>query len=239
MPTVDTSLQQLTTFAIAPTTWLDVLLNFVVAIIYAFLVSVIYRQCRGLNASSTFIQTLYLLTLVICMVMMVILSVRGNAAVAVAFGLVGALSITRFRTIVKDNRDTAFIFLSVAAGMAAGTNRWWIGFTGLSIIGLTLMLLQSAPWRRGRQRVITRVVFRPSTTEKEDTMPDIVNILAQLGTRIDMLHVRTIKLGELIEATYAITLRKNIDAALAIKQLLNLPCVDNVNIYNPEELNEP
>ncbi len=221
------------------TTWIDALLNFIVAVAYAFFVSMIYRHCRGLHANRSFIQTLYMLTIIITLIMMVIVSVRGLAAMAVAFGLMGALSIIRFRTVVKDNRDTAFVFLAVGVGMAAGTGKWWLGFTGLAVVGVTLLLLENAPWGRGRRSVIVKLTFRPSGADQDDVTANISNMLAQLGKRIHMIHVRTIRLGELIETTSAMSLLTSVTPNYAVEQLLRIDGVDSVNVFNPQDLQEP
>jgi len=54
-----------------------------------------------------------------------------------------------------------------------------------------------------------------------------------------MIHVRTIRLGELIETTYALNLYKNITPNYAIEQILAISGVDSVNIFNPQDLQEP
>jgi hypothetical protein len=66
-----------------------------------------------------FLATLVLLSLLIALVTLVI----GNN-IARAFSLVGALAIVRFRTVVEDTRDTAFVIYAVVMGMAAGTGYW-------------------------------------------------------------------------------------------------------------------
>ena len=71
---------------------------------------------KGLSYSQSFTQTILLVALIVSIVMMTI-----GSNVARAFALVGALSIIRFRTVVKDTRDTAFVFAALAVGMAAGT----------------------------------------------------------------------------------------------------------------------
>ena len=70
---------------------------------------------RRREETATLPTTLVLLTIVIAMVTLVI----GNN-MARAFGLVGALSIVRFRTVVEDTRDTAFVIFAVVVGMAIG-----------------------------------------------------------------------------------------------------------------------
>ncbi len=239
MPETDAEFLQWAAYNVAATTWIDILLNFLIAVVYGFFVSMIYRHCRGLHANRSFIQTLYMLTLIITLIMMVILSVKGTAAVAVAFGLMGALSIIRFRTIVKDNRDTAFVFLAVGVGMASGTGKWWVGFIGLAVIGLTLILLDNAPWGSSRGRVIIKMTFRPSFDDASSVSRKISNVLSQLGNKQQMMHIRTIRLGEMIEATYAINLFPNVEPNYVIQQLLNITGVDSVNVFNPDELQEP
>ena len=75
-------------------------------------------------------------SVIVCMVIMII----GNS-LARAFALVGALSIIRFRTVVKDTKDTAYIFWSLAAGMAAGTGSYFLAISGTIIITSIALIL--------------------------------------------------------------------------------------------------
>src|SRR4051812_18029219 len=81
---------------------------------------------RGRSAPAAMTPTLVPRAVLISMVTLVI----GNS-VARAFSLVGALAIVRFRTIVEDTRDTAFVIFAVAVGMAVGA-----GFLLIPIIGI-------------------------------------------------------------------------------------------------------
>lgn len=80
--------------------------------------------------AAMFLSTLVLLTVLIAMVTLVI----GNS-VARAFGLVGALSIVRFRTVVDDTRDTAFVIFAVIVGMAIGAGAWLVPVAGIPLVG--------------------------------------------------------------------------------------------------------
>ena len=237
MQPTDTDITNWSMLALSPASWLDIVLNFGVALVFAFVINIIYRLCRGVHATRSFLQTLYMLTFIITLVIMVILSVRGAAGVAVAFGLMGALSIIRFRTIVKDNRDTAFVFLAVGAGMAAGAGVWLIGFIGIAVIGLTLLLIETAPWHGGRRQVVVKIRFRPSA--EGDQPPHLLNALKQFGSRVNMLHVRTLRLGELLEATYSMALFHHIDEASLIAEMLKTKEVEDLSVFNAEELEEP
>ena len=75
-------------------------------------------------------------SVIVCMVIMII----GNN-LARAFALVGALSIIRFRTVVKDTKDTAYIFWSLASGMATGTGSYFLAIAGNTILSLIAYIL--------------------------------------------------------------------------------------------------
>ncbi|MDP7063007.1 MAG: DUF4956 domain-containing protein [Planctomycetota bacterium] len=94
---------------------LSLLLAFVIGQVLAW---VYLRIHSGLSYSRTFTQSLVLLTMVVALVMFVI----GNSIVT-AFGLIGALAIIRFRNVLKDTRDTAFVFFALVLGMAVGSQR--------------------------------------------------------------------------------------------------------------------
>src|SRR5207253_3672573 len=87
-----------------------------VALALGCLVAWIYRRTRqGNEVAASFPVTLVLLSVLIAMVTQVI-----GDNVARAFSLVGALSIVRFRTVVRDTQDTAFVIFAVVVGMAIG-----------------------------------------------------------------------------------------------------------------------
>ena len=96
------------------------------------MISIVYKKThKGLSYSQSFMITNIFVAVIVCMVIMII----GNS-LARAFALVGALSIIRFRTVVKDTKDTAYIFWSLAAGMAAGTSSYFLAFAGTAIISV-------------------------------------------------------------------------------------------------------
>lgn len=98
------------------------------------------RTSRSSELSVSFPATLVLLSVLIAMVTQVI-----GDNVARAFSLVGALSIVRFRTVVRDTRDTAFVIFAVVVGMASGAHNLWVGLFGLLVAGLAAFLLAARP----------------------------------------------------------------------------------------------
>lgn len=96
---------------------LDILLTVVVTTLCMFVISKTYQVThRGTSYAQTYIHALFLMALCTGIVMMII-----GSNIARAFSLVGALSIIRFRTAVKDVRDTAYLFFAIVVGMGCGT----------------------------------------------------------------------------------------------------------------------
>ncbi|MFM8579880.1 MAG: DUF4956 domain-containing protein, partial [Planctomycetaceae bacterium] len=88
-------------------------------------------------------------TLVLMSVQIALVSIVIGSSVARAFSLVGALSIVRFRTVVDDTRDTAFVIFAVVEGMAAGAGLFVVGALGLPMVGLLALGMDRILDRRG------------------------------------------------------------------------------------------
>lgn len=115
----------------------DILLNFLTAAVIGAVIYLSYRLSHsGAAYSARFNVSLVMLTLVTTLVMNVI----GNN-IALSLGMVGALSIVRFRTAIKDPRDTAYIFWAIAVGICCGVSEYLIAGVGSAVIfGLMLIL---------------------------------------------------------------------------------------------------
>ncbi|MEZ4704196.1 MAG: DUF4956 domain-containing protein [Bdellovibrionota bacterium] len=114
----------------AVSAFLASILGVVVAYFYKF-------TSRNSNYSSTMFQVL----VIMCVLIAIIMNIIGSN-IARAFSLVGALSIIRFRTAMKDPKDTMYIFYAMAVGMACG-----VGLRGVAVlisfsVGLLIYLLE-------------------------------------------------------------------------------------------------
>ncbi|WP_019849253.1 DUF4956 domain-containing protein [Desulfitobacterium sp. PCE1] len=114
----------------------DILLNFLIAGILGVMIFISYRISHsGAVYSAKFNVSLIMLTLVTTLVMNVI----GNN-IALSLGMVGALSIVRFRTAIKDPRDTAYIFWGIAVGVCCGVQEYLLSAIGSGIIFLFMLM---------------------------------------------------------------------------------------------------
>ncbi len=100
----------------------DVVFSLTLSVIIAIIISQVYKHTnRGMNFELAFMSTLVLLAPIVTVVM---LFIRGD--LILSLGLIGSLSIIRFRTPIKDTRDMVFLFWTIAVGLGAGTYNWTV-----------------------------------------------------------------------------------------------------------------
>lgn len=117
--------------------WETIFLNITVSAIIGFFIFVSYLiSHRGTIYSKKFNATLVILTVLTGTVMTVI----GNN-IALSLGMVGALSIVRFRTAVKDSRDTAYIFWAIIVGICCGVGDFIVASIGSAVVFVVILLL--------------------------------------------------------------------------------------------------
>lgn len=161
----------------------------------------LYRWAkRGESVSPTFSATLILLAALMSMATQVI-----GDNLARAFGLVGALSVVRFRTVVKDTQDTAFVILAVVVGMSAGVSHMAVGLVGLLLMAIMAPLL----WPPGRLDgwQSEEAVLRLKVEGSESARSAVENVFQSGLTRHRLLSASTSKKGAALELTYSVRLR--------------------------------
>ena len=137
----------------------DVIVNFLAAAVIACLIYISYRISHsGPVYSERFNVSIVMLTLVTTLVIDVI----GNN-IALSLGMVGALSIVRFRTAIKDPRDTAYIFWGIAVGICCGVSDYLIAAIGSALIFAFLILFG---FIRDNGRIMVIVNCEPAAGEE-------------------------------------------------------------------------
>ncbi|WP_240377928.1 DUF4956 domain-containing protein [Bacillus piscicola] len=115
----------------------DILTNLLAATVIAFAIFISYWYTHvGTAYSRKFNVSLITLTILTATVMMVI----GNN-IALSLGMVGALSIVRFRTAIKDSRDTTYIFWTIIAGIGCGAGYYLVATVGTIVVFIILLFL--------------------------------------------------------------------------------------------------
>ena len=159
-------------------------------------------------------------SLVIMHLITVIVMMMISSNIAVSLGMVGALSIVRFRTAVKDSRDTMFIFWAMAEGLCVSSQNWRLTFTSVLFIAVVLIASSKVPGIRNRYLLIVNgageVIDRKQFEEK--LKPYIVGFRVRTANK-DVDHEEIIceirTKGEI-----------NLDV---LDELLSVPGVQSVN----------
>jgi uncharacterized membrane protein YhiD involved in acid resistance len=213
---------------LASISWQTIVINLLLAFALGLVVSWVYRWThRGFSYSVSFVHTLMLLSSITAFVMMVI----GNS-IARAFSLVGALSIIRFRTPVKDTRDTAFVFFSLGIGFAAGTGAYAIAVLGTLAIGLLALIMhRMRVGESGRGDFLIR--FRVSnSSDDENTYNSVFDKYLRKNTLINMT---TLQQGEYLELAFSITFREPRQQQQFLRELNSIPEVEQAMLIAVDE----
>ena len=132
-------------------------------LLVGLIIAFVYKRCyRGVLYSPTFAMTLMMLTLITTPVVMCI-----KSDIALSMGMVGALSIVRFRTAVKDPMDTAYMFWALTMGILLGAELYVHALAVVLVIGLILMLMTFVRFRNPNSYLL--VVHYDDYAEQEIT----------------------------------------------------------------------
>jgi len=204
---------------------LVVLLRLVAALALGAVVALVYRATRpAADVAPSFTATLVLLSILIAMVTQVI-----GDNVARAFSLVGALSIVRFRTVVRDTQDTAFVIFAVGVGMAVGGGLHWVAIGGIAVVAIASFLMKkgdspSAP------ALAQGEPFELQVRLGIGHDPQVV-----VGPTLDahvperrLISIATARQGLAVDATYRTALRADQSADALLRALNRLEGVQSV-----------
>jgi len=112
-----------------------------------------------------------------------------KSSIALSLGLVGALSIVRFRTPIKEPEELAYLFISIAAGLGLGAGQIKVTVVSVILILLFMMFLRNN-WKKndisGKNLFISIDLLDPSKKNKEEIMEDMNSVLLQHSRKIDL-----------------------------------------------------
>jgi hypothetical protein len=205
---------------------LSLLLSFVLGQLIAWIYS---WSHSGLSYSRSFTQSLVLMTLVVSLVMYVI----GNSIIT-AFGLLGALALIRFRNVLKDTRDTVFVFIALVTGMAVGSQRYMTAIVGTVALALAALYLDMTSF--GTQgRFDGYLTCRLSAGSDRS---DMSQLLHRFCRAIKQVSTRQSGEEEGAEMVYQVGLRDRERVAELLDELRGLPGVSHASLVLRNELSE-
>ena len=183
------------------------------------MIFVSYRFCHTVAVySAKFNVSLWMMTLVTTLIMCVI----GNN-IALSLGMVGALSIVRFRTAIKDPRDTTYIFWAIAVGVCCGICDYLIAGIGSAVIFCMMVLIGNV---RGNDRYL--LIVRTSGTP-DTRVEELMQSYYQNKARLRVKNTAS-QQSEYIYELSASVLNKHGGSEEISNELYALAGVQNVNL---------
>ncbi len=207
---------------------LSLLLAFVLG---QFLAWVYYFTHSGLSYSRSYVQSLIIVTVVVAMVMTVI----GNNIIT-AVGLMGALAIVRFRNILKDTRDIAFIFCALVVGMASGSQRYATAIVGTAILSaITVYLYLTGFGTHTPHNGFLRFSFRGHIGPKHP----VTGILKRYCRTYTLISAQDSGFGSAaVEYAYQLMIKNLENNAQMVEELQSIEGIENVSLTMQETLLE-
>jgi len=207
---------------------LSLLLAFILGQVIAW---VYYATHSGLSYSRSFVQALIMITVVVAMVMEVI----GNNIIT-AVGLMGALALIRFRNIIKDTRDIAFIFCALVIGMATGSQRYATAMVGTTVLSLIAIYLYVTSFGTHEpHNGFLRFTLRGHVGPKHP-IPDI---LKHFCGNFTLISSQESGFGSpVVEYAYQLMIRNSAKNELMLSELKKVEGVENISLTMQEQLLE-
>jgi len=189
---------------------------FLVGALVALVIYVTYYLCCNKTVYNRKFNGTIVMTLLVTELIMMLIS----SNLAVSLGMVGALSIIRFRTAVKDSRDTIFLFWAIAEGLCVGTQNYKMVAASVIFLSLVSLFLSKVVALHNKYILIV------SGSEK---VIDIDVLEDRMRSYVIDKRVRTAnKCGSSQEYIYEVKTKKDLDLKI-LDDLLSVSGVDSVN----------
>jgi len=176
---------------------IDSLIGMATAFLIGLFIYWVYKKTfNGVIYSHSFNISLMVMTLTTALVIMGI-----SQNVLLSLGMVGALSIVRFRTPIKDPMDLIFLFWSVAAGILSGAGFIPLVVVGSVIIGLVIILFQN--------KIVVENPYLLVVKYDDESANKEIEYILKNSTKKYMLKSKTIVQDYEIEVTYEVRMKEN------------------------------
>ena len=205
--------------------------NLILAMALGILIAYVYRNVhKGISYSQSYVYSIVVVTMVVALAMMVI----GND-ITRAFALLGTFTIIRYRTAVKDPKDTAFIFVALVVGLAVGSSNYSIAIVGTLVISIAAVVLDRTNF--GSITKLEQVLYLTADINKVN-QDKLSKFMHKAFRSSKLLNANFINDGNKITYTYNVDLYKPEDSDRIIKTLSGIQGIDSVELLASQNIVE-
>lgn len=191
---------------------LQIFLGTLTAFLVGLFIYYVYKKTfRSVIYSHNFNVTLVLMTMITSLVIMTI-----STNIVLSLGMVGALSIVRFRTAIKDPLDIVFMFWALVAGIAIGAGVYAVAIVGSLFVAIAVFFLSKKKWKDTTYLLIIHY--------EEEAYEEIQNQLVKFNYELKSKIVRS----NWTELTLKIKLK--VDNTAFVHKLSNIKGVKDVSL---------
>lgn len=173
---------------------ISLLVSFVISL---FIVFVYKKTFSGVVYNKTIVMTIVMIAMVTSMVIRTI-----NSNLSLSLGMVGALSIIRFRTAIKEPMDTAFLFWAIVSGIMCGAGLYFIAVCGSLLLGLLFYVLYLMDIKAKSQYLLV-VIYKSENSQIVESKLDSLTK--------KKLKSKSINGNSVIEVTYEVEYDNTVD----------------------------
>ena len=173
---------------------ISLLVSFVISL---FIVFVYKKTFSGVVYNKTIVMTIVMIAMVTSMVIRTI-----NSNLSLSLGMVGALSIIRFRTAIKEPMDTAFLFWAIVSGIMCGAGLYFIAVCGSLLLGLLFYVLYLMDIKAKSQYILV-VIYKSENSQIVESKMDSLTK--------KKLKSKSVSGNNVIEVTYEVEYDNTVD----------------------------
>lgn len=205
-----------------------IVFNIVFAFVLGLIIVWAYRKThQGLSYSQQFVFTIILMAPLASVVMMI---VEHN--LIGAFGLLGAFSLIRFRTIIKETRDVAFVFFALTTGVAVGTTNYAIALLSTILISLIILIL----YRYNFGSAAKEGFILTLNTSPRFKTENLNNIFSKYLDKHDLVHAKTTPHKG--EYAFVLKFKNENDVDQFIKDVRDIPEIEQSQLITGQQSTE-
>lgn len=212
-------------------TLLSVFYAFLLSFVLGTVVAILYiKTFQGLSYSRNFLHCL-----VLCPILTAIAMQAIGDNIARGIGMIGAISLLRFRTNIKDPRDMFFIFASLAIGLAAGVHAYAIATVGTICFMAATLVLARTPFAHGPQ---FDALLRLNLRREESLVRELEKVLTENCKHFAMISVREMGQGDVLDYAYQLKFKDQTTHHSMLHSLQGIPGAKGVNLMMQESVIE-
>lgn len=157
-------------------TMIDTLLGLLVSLCVGLFIYLIYKWTyKGVLYSPSFNGSLIMMAMITSLIIMTI-----STNIVLSLGMVGALSIVRFRTAIKDPLDIVFMFWAISAGISSGARLYSLTITGAIVVGIVIVILS----RKKHSEIMYLLVIHYSENANEEVKRQLQKLNHTLKSKV-------------------------------------------------------